>query len=185
MAIQLQVRCRAISRQYTTLILLEQHTLFVRWQNYISISFHIEWDLIVVTVFLPILNQMEFHLVQNRKENCHHDHIPFNVKRNGNIVFSVNTVAGLCALYTRLFTKIYTKAPKAFVPVVSTRLFFWVIVWNQTKYLLVNNSKEICQLDHIHLTLKGIEIYLSELKNIPRINFVIHINFYINKFRYA
>ena len=25
----------------------------------------------------------------NRKENCHHDHIPFNVKGNGNIVFSV------------------------------------------------------------------------------------------------
>ena len=22
----------------------------------------------------------------NRKENCHHDHIPFNVKGNGNIV---------------------------------------------------------------------------------------------------
>ena len=31
----------------------------------------------------------EFHLVQNWKENCHHDHIPFNVKGNGNIVFSV------------------------------------------------------------------------------------------------
>ena len=31
---------------------------------------------------------MKFHLVQNRKENCHHDHIPFNVKGNGNIVFS-------------------------------------------------------------------------------------------------
>ena len=29
------------------------------------------------------------HLVQNRKENCHHDHIPFKVKGNGNIVFSV------------------------------------------------------------------------------------------------
>ena len=25
----------------------------------------------------------------NRKENYHHDHIPFNVKGNGNIVFSV------------------------------------------------------------------------------------------------
>ena len=39
------------------------------------------------------LNQMEFHLVQNRKENCHDNHIPFNVKRNGNIVhlFSVCT----------------------------------------------------------------------------------------------
>ena len=26
---------------------------------------------------------------ENRKENCHHDHIPFNVKGNVNIVFSV------------------------------------------------------------------------------------------------
>ena len=58
-------------------------------KNYVSISFHIEWDMIVVTVFLSISNQMEFHLVQNRKENCHHDHIPFNLKGNGNIVFSV------------------------------------------------------------------------------------------------
>ena len=90
------------------------------WENYISISFHSEWDMIVVTVFLRILNhihsekyvsnsfqiewniivvigsgfpstlnQIEFHLVLNRKENCHHDHIPFDVKRNRNIVFSV------------------------------------------------------------------------------------------------
>ena len=28
---------------------------------------------------------------ENRKENCHHDHIPLNVKGNGNIVFSVYT----------------------------------------------------------------------------------------------
>ena len=41
----------------------------VHWKNFISISFHIEWDMIVMTVFLPILNQMEFHSVQNRKEN--------------------------------------------------------------------------------------------------------------------
>ena len=27
-----------------------------------------------------------------RKENCHQDHIPCNVKGNGNIVFSVNPV---------------------------------------------------------------------------------------------
>ena len=38
---------------------------------------------------------MEIHLVQIRKENCHHDHIPFNVKRNGNIVFSAYTVSKL------------------------------------------------------------------------------------------
>ena len=41
----------------------------------------IEWDMIIVTVFLSILNQIEFHLVQNRKENCHHDNIPFNSKK--------------------------------------------------------------------------------------------------------
>ena len=27
-----------------------------RWGNYVNISFHIEWDMIVVTVFLSILN---------------------------------------------------------------------------------------------------------------------------------
>ena len=32
---------------------------------------------------------MEFRLIQNLKENCHHDLIPFNLKKNGNIVFSV------------------------------------------------------------------------------------------------
>ena len=52
----------------------------VHWENYISISFYFEWDMIVVTVFLSILNQMEIQLAQNRKENCHHDHIPFEVK---------------------------------------------------------------------------------------------------------
>ena len=45
--------------------------------------------MIVVGVFLSILNQIEFHLVENRKENCQQNHIPFNVKGNGNIVFSL------------------------------------------------------------------------------------------------
>ena len=45
----------------------------------------------MVTVFLTILNQMEFHLVQNWKENCHYDHIPFNLKGKGNPVFSVQS----------------------------------------------------------------------------------------------
>ena len=42
------------------------------------------------TVFVSIFNQLEFHLVQNRKEHSHHDYIPFNVKGNRNLVFSVN-----------------------------------------------------------------------------------------------
>ena len=47
--------------------------------------------MIVVRVFFSILKQMEFHLVQNRKENCPQDYIPFNVIGNGNIVFSCAT----------------------------------------------------------------------------------------------
>ena len=55
-----------------------------------KLCFHfLECDMIMVTVFLSISNQLEFHLVQNQKENCHHDHIRFNVKGNGNIVFSL------------------------------------------------------------------------------------------------
>ena len=49
-----------------------------------------------MTVFRSISNQIEFHLLQNRRENCHHDHIPFNLKGNGNIVFSVR-----CRFFSR------------------------------------------------------------------------------------
>ena len=45
--------------------------------------------MIVVIVLLSILNQIEINLVQNRKENCHHDNIPFNLRGNGILVFSV------------------------------------------------------------------------------------------------
>ena len=80
-------------------------SLALHWENCISISFQIEWDMIVVTVFLSIFNQMEVHLVQNWKENCHHDHIPFYVKGNGNIVFSVLVHSGevfIGSRYSRL-----------------------------------------------------------------------------------
>ena len=83
----------------------------VHWENCVSISFHIEWDMIVVTVFLPILNQMLFHLVQNLKENCHHDHILFNVKGKGNIVFSMHAYQYLGSFRRSdlfLFVKLFT-----------------------------------------------------------------------------
>ena len=35
---------------------------------------------------------MEIDLVQNLKENCPHDYIPFNMKGNGNIIFSVQEI---------------------------------------------------------------------------------------------
>ena len=73
--------------------------LRLHWENYISISFHIKWEMIVVIVFLSILNQMEFHLIQNWKENCHHDYIPFNLKGNGILVFSVYRNECRCKLF--------------------------------------------------------------------------------------
>ena len=45
--------------------------------------------MIVVTVSLLILNQMDLHLIHNQKENCRNNLIPFNVKGSGNVVFSV------------------------------------------------------------------------------------------------
>jgi len=72
-------------------------------EKYISI--HIELYMIVLTVFLLILIQMEIYLVQNRKENCHHDHISFDVKGNGNIEFlSVPYYDRLRYFYTIMFT---------------------------------------------------------------------------------
>ena len=37
---------------------------------------------------LKILNEMELYLFQNQKENCHHDHISFNLKVNRDLFFS-------------------------------------------------------------------------------------------------
>ena len=58
----------------------------VHSQNLILVSFQIERNAIGVTVFPLIVIQMEFYLVPNRKETCHHDHIPFNLKLNWNKV---------------------------------------------------------------------------------------------------
>ena len=52
-----------------------------------SNSFQIEWDTIVGTVFLSILNTNGIPFgSENRKENCPHDHTPFNVKGNTSFV---------------------------------------------------------------------------------------------------
>ena len=40
-------------------------------------------------------NQMEIYSVKNRKENCHQDRIPLNLKGNGILVFSVYKVTRL------------------------------------------------------------------------------------------
>ena len=42
-----------------------------------------------MTVFLLILKQMEFHLVQNRKGRLSPQPYPFDLKENRNKVFSV------------------------------------------------------------------------------------------------
>ena len=49
----------------------------------------IEWDTIVVTGLLSFLTKWNSIWFKNRKETCHHEHIPFSLKGNGIQVFSV------------------------------------------------------------------------------------------------
>ena len=56
----------------------------------LSISFQIEWNMIVVTVFHFNFEPHGNHLVQNQKVNCRHDHVPFNSKGNGNLFWRVH-----------------------------------------------------------------------------------------------
>ena len=67
-------------------------------ENYVSISFYSEWDMIVVTVFEP-------NGISIRFKNRHHDHIPFTVKGNGNIVSTLYWYLHTC--YTYYVKKFY------------------------------------------------------------------------------
>ena len=48
-------------------------------QKPFSNAIRVEWNTIVVTVFLLIMSQSNFRLVYNQKENPHYNRIPFNV----------------------------------------------------------------------------------------------------------
>ena len=69
------------------------------------------------TVFLSILNQKEFHLAQNRKENCDHDHITFSLNGNGNLFFRMQPLFPLMYLaqctHGEIFPKSYQIKPKS------------------------------------------------------------------------
>ena len=54
-----------------------------------------KWSL---RLLFSILNQMDCHLVQIRKENCHHHHISFSLKENKNLFFGVYSVTYACFL---------------------------------------------------------------------------------------
>ena len=51
-------------------------------------------------VFLSIIY---YYRLLNRKENCHHDHIPFDVKGNGNIVFSATATSAIVLVWCFFF----------------------------------------------------------------------------------
>ena len=56
-------------------VLLELHS-----EKYVSDCFQIKRKMILVTDFLSIMNQTEFHLVHNQDESCHYDYISLNLK---------------------------------------------------------------------------------------------------------
>ena len=63
-----------------------------RWEEWIYDSLQIDRIMIVETVFLLIMNQTEFRLAYNQKENCHCDHNPFHLQGIINPFLSVCTI---------------------------------------------------------------------------------------------
>ena len=54
--------------------------IYLHSENEISVSFQIEMNMIVVTVFLLIMNPTDFRLVHKQKEYSDYDHIHLNFK---------------------------------------------------------------------------------------------------------
>ena len=74
----------------------------------------------MVTVFLSIFEPNGFPFgLENLKENCHHDHIPFNVKGNGNKVFSRDITACAADGYIVVYMDGYIVVLSHFVVVLS------------------------------------------------------------------
>ena len=106
-------------------ILIQFHFIFLVYsfvkrctqETQISDSSEIESNTTVVAIFLSILNPMEFHLVKSRRENFHHDHIPFNLERNKN---SFSCVCAQKILHERIFSKIYLHLKFIFVKITQS-----------------------------------------------------------------
>ena len=113
--------------------------------------------MIVVTVFLSILNQMVIHLVQNQKENCHHDHIPLNVKVNGNIVFSVYAVHRLGIICRIIWKFFYLCCDIKLINIIY--LFIKLIEW-KLKVHLISVTSYITSLKLILCNSVGIVSFL-------------------------
>ena len=94
---------------------------------------------IVVTVFLSILNQMEFHLTQNRKENCQHDHIPFNLEGNGIPVFSVY-ILQIMIKDSVLDWQLYSKNKYHSFLHIHERFIFisWTYIWMYISWMYIS-----------------------------------------------
>ena len=67
-----------IERKTVTTIIFQ----YVNWERNDNLFF---WG----TFLSTILNQMEFRSVKSRKDNCHHHHIPFILRENVNLIFSI------------------------------------------------------------------------------------------------
>ena len=104
--------------------------------------------MIVVTVFLSIMSQMEFHLVQNRKESGHHDHIPFNVKGNGNIVFSARVLWINCQpIYPSNIFYVYI-----YIYYNTLYIYIYYIIYIIDSPVLLNTEKSFPNINKLYCT---------------------------------
>ena len=93
---------------------------------------------------------MEFYLVQNRKENRHHDHIPFNLKGNRNTVFSVwdEMPASLMKRWRNMIGVKFSNeidSLKLVIGILPNCRLSWAILVRITRYILIKISLEMCR----------------------------------------
>ena len=118
---------------------------FIHWENCVSISFLFEWDMIVVTVFILILNQMEFHFVQNRKEKLSPRSYPTLILV---IEFTANNYVGTMTRIIIVFA------------ITVNWLTSTCISAGIARDILVKIAMEMCQLTRVTMLI-GNEFFLS------------------------
>ena len=87
----------------------------------------------------------EFHFVQIQKENCHQDHIPFNVKGIGSIVFSVQHKYAAKTLHISIIfcnpsemTHFYTNLVIMTAQAVLVKIFVETLKFTSTDFTRLN-----------------------------------------------
>ena len=122
--------------------------------------------------FFRVLNQMEFHLVQNWKENCHNYHIPFNLKGNGNIFISVYFDLSFLRLYIPLYIPLYILS---YIPTIALEFQGYVCHYSETYSSFVWRLFISTNIAKLHQKFRLITAILLYMKFLSILKFLLEV----------